>query len=97
MHSEVLRIGPHKNSTTLEFLAAVRPQLCIISAGVRASRPSPLERLKSAGVKILRADRDGVVNVLTDGARMKINCFVVCVGAAASVQPEAPYHQQDQE
>jgi competence protein ComEC len=105
MHSDVLKIGHHgsKNSTTPEFLAAVRPRFGIISAGEDNpyGHPSPelLERLENAGVRILRTDRDGAVHMLTDGARPEITFFVACPGvasAAASVQAEAPDHQQGQ-
>jgi hypothetical protein len=100
---DVLKVGHHgsKNSTTPEFLAAVRPRFGIISAGEDNlfGHPSPelLERLKYAGVQILRTDRDGAVHVLTDGERLEITCFVACPSAAiapASV-PEAPGHKQD--
>jgi hypothetical protein len=37
-----------------------------------------LDRLKLAGVRILRTDRDGAVRVLTDGNRLEITCFVAC-------------------
>jgi competence protein ComEC len=105
MHSDVLKIGHHgsKNSTTPEFLAAVQPRFGIISAGEDNPYGHPsaelLERLENAGVVILRTDRDGAVQVLTDGARLEITCFVSCPGAAttaASVQANAPDHQQNQ-
>jgi competence protein ComEC len=106
MHSDVLKIGHHgsKNSTAPEFLAAVQPRFGIISAGEDNPYGHPsaelLERLDNAGVFILRTDRDGAVHILTDGARLQINCFVVCPGAAnagASMQAQAPDHQQNQE
>jgi competence protein ComEC len=105
MRSSVLKIGHHgsKNSTTPEFLAAVRPRVGIISAGEDNpyGHPSPalLERLESAGVRILRTDRDGAVHVLTDGAQVEITCFVTCVDAAKladSMWTEIPDRQQDQ-
>src|SRR5579864_1714543 len=82
--SDVLKIGHHggKNSTTEEFLAAVRPQFGIISVGEANpyGHPSPelLERLEAAGVRILRTDREGAVHVLTDGRKIEIRCFVTC-------------------
>jgi competence protein ComEC len=106
MHSDVLKIGHHgsKNSATPEFLAAVQPRFGIISAGEANPYGHPsaelLERLENAGVFILRTDRDGAVHVLTDGARLEITCFVACPGAAnagASMQVQAPDHQQNQE
>src|SRR5260370_38964153 len=106
MHADVLKIGHHgsKNSTTPEFLAAVQPRFGIISAGEDNTygHPSPelLERLENAGVRILRTDRDGAVRVLADCTRLEITCFVACPDAAnasASVQAEAPDHEQDKE
>src|SRR6266436_1744832 len=69
MLSEVLKIVHYgsKNSTTTEFLAAVRPRFGIISAGEDNpyEHPSPelLERLENAGLRVLRSDRDGAVHV----------------------------------
>jgi competence protein ComEC len=104
MRADVLKVGHHgsKNSTTLEFLAAVRPRFGIISAGEDNlfGHPSPelLERLENAGVRILRTDRDGAVHVLTDGERLEITCFVACPSAtiaAASLRAEVPSQKQD--
>jgi competence protein ComEC len=84
LRADVLKVGHHgsKNSTTEEFLAAVRPRVAVISAGENNpyGHPSPelLARLDNAGVRILRTDRDGAVHILTDGARLKISCFVAC-------------------
>jgi competence protein ComEC len=104
MRSSVLKIGHHgsKNSTTPEFLAAVRPRVGIISAGEDNpyGHPSPelLERLENAGVRILRTDRDGAVHVLTDGVRLEISCFVACpyaANAVASTRAEIPDRHQN--
>ncbi len=91
-----------RNSTTPEFLAAVRPRVGIISASEDNAygHPSPelLERLKNAGVRILRTDRDGAVQLVTDGRQLEISCFVACPNArnaAASVQAKAPDRNQD--
>jgi competence protein ComEC len=98
LRSDVLKVGHHgsKNSTTPEWLAAVQPRVGIISAGEGNlyGHPSPelLERLRNAGVRILRTDRDGAVHVLTDGTRLEISCFVACTEAgttAASMQGES--------
>jgi competence protein ComEC len=106
VHSDVLKIGHHgsKNSTTLEFLTAAQPQFGIISAGEDNPYGHPsaelIERLKNAGVRILRTDRDGAVQVLTDGTLLEISCFVACPGvanAAVSVPGETPPHQQNEE
>lgn len=103
MRAEVLKVGHHgsKNSTTQEFLAAVRPRFGIISAGEDNlfGHPSPelLERLENAGVRVFRTDRDGAVHVLTEGKRLEITGFVACpaANAAESVQAQTPDHKQD--
>jgi competence protein ComEC len=84
LQADVLKVGHHggKNSTTLEFLAAVQPRVAIISVGEKNSYGHPslelLERLQGAGVRILRTDRDGAVRMLTDGEGLVISCFVAC-------------------
>jgi len=55
------------------FLTAVQPRTAIISAGEENpyGYPSPqlLEQLKDS-IRILRTDRNGAVQVLTDGERV---------------------------
>jgi len=105
IHSDVLKIGHHgsKNSTTTEFLAAVRPHVGIISAGEENPYGHPhaelLERLEGAGLRILRTDRDGAVHVLTDGTRLEITCFVACpnvINAELSVRGQAQSRNKEQ-
>jgi competence protein ComEC len=102
LRADVLKVGHHgsKNSTTNEFLAAVHPQVAIISAGEDNpyGHPSPelLERLEHAGVRILRTDRDGAVHVLTDGTRIEVQCFVPCAEnerIKSSAQAQTPEHK----
>ncbi|HZC65469.1 MAG TPA: DNA internalization-related competence protein ComEC/Rec2 [Candidatus Dormibacteraeota bacterium] len=99
LHADVLKVGHHgsKNSTTEEFLAAVHPRLAVVSSGENNSygHPSPelLERLETAGVRVLRTDRNGAVHILTDGSDLKVSCFVPCpesTSVPASVQAHAP-------
>ncbi|MGB9466922.1 MAG: ComEC/Rec2 family competence protein, partial [Candidatus Acidiferrum sp.] len=99
LRADVLKVGHHgsKNSTTMEFLAAVHPRVAVISAGEDNpyGHPNPelLERLTTAGVRILRTDRDGAVHVLADGKKLEISCFVACpetAERAASAQTEPP-------
>jgi len=106
LQADILKVGHHgsKNSTIPAFLAAVRPQTAIISAGEENpyGHPSPelIERLEEAGIRILRTDRDGAVHVLTDGQRVDIACFVACPEPAASEalrQAQAPDHQKHTE
>jgi len=88
LHADVLKVGHHgsKNSTMAEFLAAVSPQISIISSGEENpyGHPSPesLERLRVSNSSVLRTDRDGEVQVLTDGHDLQVSCFRGCGDAA---------------
>jgi competence protein ComEC len=103
LRADVLKVGHHgsKNSTMPGFLAAVHPSVAVISAGEDNlyGHPNPelLERLTTAGVRILRTDRDGAVHVLTDGKNLEISCFVACpekTAQTASALPQPPNQQQ---
>jgi len=101
--ADVLKTGHHgsKNSTTLEFLAALRPHVAVISAGEENPYGHPnrelLERLEQAGVRILRTDREGAVHVFTDGNSLEISCYVACPETAskiASWKAQTPHQEQ---
>jgi competence protein ComEC len=103
LRADVLKVGHHgsKNSTTEDFLAAVRPQVAIISAGEDNpyGHPSPelLQRLETSGVRVLRTDHDGAIHVLTDGHGLEISCFAGCPLPAGDVlrHAQAPDHDKD--
>ncbi|KKU01721.1 MAG: internalization competence protein ComEC/Rec2-like protein [Candidatus Amesbacteria bacterium GW2011_GWC2_45_19] len=73
--ADVLKVPHHgsKYGMTREWLEAVRPQLAIISAGQRNSyghpAPEALRLLQDIGAKVLRTDRDGTVEVVSDGLK----------------------------
>jgi competence protein ComEC len=103
LRADVLKVGHHgsKNSTTADFLAAVRPQVAIISAGEGNPYGHPsqelLQRLEHAGVRVLRTDRDGAVHVLTNGRTLEISCFAGCSLAAEDAlrQAQEPNHEKN--
>jgi competence protein ComEC len=105
LQADVLKIGHHgsRNSTTAEFLAAVRPQLAIISVGEDNPYGHPnaelLERLASAGVRVLRTDRDGAVHILMDGKSLEVKCFVPCLPSNRDglQRAQAPDHDKNQQ
>ena len=80
-HVRILKVGHHgsRTSTSAPFLDAVRPSAALISAG-RANiygHPSPvvLSRLHAAGAAVFRTDRDGEIDLATDGARVDISTW----------------------
>jgi competence protein ComEC len=106
LRADVLKVGHHgsKNSTMPGFLAAVHPQVAVISAGKDNPYGHPtaelLERLETAGIRILRTDRDGGVHILTDGKNLEISCFVACsekMGKSALAKSQPPYQQKQSE
>ncbi len=105
LRADVLKIGHHgsRNSTTPEFLAAVKPRLAIISVGDDNPYGHPnaelLERLANAGVRVLRTDRDGAVRILMDGKGVEVRCFLPClpVGGNDLQGAQAPDHNKNQE
>jgi competence protein ComEC len=69
---EVLKVGHHGSagSTTADWLAALQPQVAVISVGPnRYGHPAPdvLERLAARDVAVRRTDRGGTVTIRTDG------------------------------
>jgi len=101
LHADVLKVGHHggKNSTMPDFLAAVAPQIRIISAGEENpyGHPSPelLQRLTESGTRLLRTDRDGAVRVLANGHSLRVDCFIACPERMPPLQTApAPDHRE---
>ncbi len=79
--ADVLKAPHHGSSTssTMGFLRAVRPHMVVISVG-RGNRfgfPSrqSLNHYAGVGSRILRTDRDGAVEVSTDGNDLEVKTF----------------------
>lgn len=74
----VLKIAHHgsRSSTSRAFVEAVRPAAAIVSAGrgnmYGHPHPAVLARLAAAGVAVFRTDRDGQIDVATDGRVVEI-------------------------
>lgn len=70
---DILKVSHHgsKTGTSKEFLEAIRPKLAVISVGKNNNYNFPasstLELLKSFGIKTLRTDQNGEVEVVSDG------------------------------
>jgi len=77
----VVKVPHHGSltSSTTEFIAALTPQIAIVSAG-RANHfghpvPEVLDRYRTAGAEIFRTDRDGQVTLSTDGRALTVATF----------------------
>jgi competence protein ComEC len=73
LRSPVLKVGHHgsRHATGRAFVDAVAPRLALVSAGAGNpfGHPSPevVARLAAAGADLARTDRDGAVEVWSDG------------------------------
>lgn len=79
LHSQVLQVGHHgsSESTSHEWLEAVKPQIAVISCGRRNQYNHPsidtLRRIANAGVRIYRTDKHGAISFATDGNDIRIH------------------------
>ena len=73
LQAMIYKAGHHgaNNASSDAFLAAVRPQIAIISSGEdnRFGHPHPetLDRLNAAGASVLRTDQLGTIAIISDG------------------------------
>jgi competence protein ComEC len=78
LKANVLKVGHHgsSSSTIQKFLQAVAPQYAVISVGKDNDYNHPsaetLEKLRAAGVKVLRTDRNGDITISTDGRAINV-------------------------
>jgi competence protein ComEC len=79
--ADFLKVAHHgsKTSTSAKWLAQVVPRAAAISVGENNTfghpNPDVLERLRAAGVRVLRTDRDGAITALSDAQALRIQCF----------------------
>jgi len=79
LQSTVLKVGHHGSrfSTSEEFIERVRPGLALISAGAgnRFGLPSSrtVDLLRSKEIPTCRTDRDGTIEVVTDGVSWSVS------------------------
>ena len=79
LKSTVLKVGHHGSrfSTLTEFIDRVKPDLALISAGKgnRFGLPSrqTVDLLYSKGIQMLRTDKDGTVELVTDGINWSVS------------------------
>lgn len=78
LHVQVLK-SPHHGSRTSSspsFLEHVRPDFVVISAGrgnaYGVPHPEVLERYEKLGARVFRTDRDGAIEIATDGQNIVV-------------------------
>jgi competence protein ComEC len=81
LESDFLKVPHHgsKTSSTEEFLTAVAPRVAAVSVGEGNSFGHPaesvVERYESAGIRLLRTDRDGAITGSTDGQNLFVRTY----------------------
>jgi|GEM_PF-1770757 len=79
MTADVFAIGRNGRygSTSLEFISVIRPEVCVIGVGNDNNKPAQaiLNRLNpdKTGAALYRTDKDGIIEIVTDGRKMQIN------------------------
>jgi competence protein ComEC len=79
LRADVLKVGHHgsRTSTTAAFLAAVDPEVAVISCGIRNRFGHParstLATLAGSRARVLRTDRDGGLVITTDGRSLGVH------------------------
>ncbi len=82
LRSDVVKIAHHgsRTSSTDAFVAAVRPSVAVVSAGLASPFGHPdksvVERWRAIGAQVLQTGRSGTVTVSTDGADLRVETFV---------------------
>ncbi|MFA6308554.1 MAG: DNA internalization-related competence protein ComEC/Rec2 [Clostridia bacterium] len=81
LRSDILKVAHHgsKNSSTKEFLNAVRPVFAIISVGKNNfGHPATevLNRLNTQKINVLRTDQNGAIIITSDGNTINIRKFI---------------------
>ena len=74
---EVLKIAHHgsKTGTNIEILEKIKPKIAVIQVGKNSfghPHREVIEMLESKGVKILRNDTNGIIEIISDGKSYKI-------------------------
>ncbi len=96
----VLKVGHHgsTSSTSAELLDAIHPTLALISCGVGNDyghpAPETIDRLAEYGIGTLRTDRDGTVEVASDGVRLEVRAgghLVADLPVARATLPDRPF------
>ncbi len=97
LRARVVKVAHHgsRYASTPRFVAAVSPEVAVVSAGAGNSyhhpAPSTVARWKAAGARVFRTDLDGEVTVLSDGHTLRVETERAAAQATgARGQPPSP-------
>lgn len=82
LQADVLKVGHHGSAygTTPAFLDAVSPHVAVISVGAQNlfGHPAPqtIDALDHRAIRVLRTDRDGEIQIETDGQTIHTTTFI---------------------
>lgn len=80
--SDVVKVAHHgsKTSSIVQFVAATRSDLAIISVGRTSIFGHPnkevVDRWRTSGAQVMTTGEKGTISVVTDGSNLKVNTFV---------------------
>jgi len=80
--ADVVKVPHHgsKTSSTAAFVAAIHPQLAVISVGLNSVFGHPntdvVERWRSSGAEVMTTGKRGTITVTTDGKTLNVESFV---------------------
>ncbi len=78
LRARVLKVAHHGSgySSTVRFLAAVMPEIAVMSVGAgndyHHPHPRTVARLQALGAKVYRTDEDGDVQIESDGEKLTV-------------------------
>jgi len=78
LKADLLKVGHHgsRGSSSAPFLAAVAPRWAVIQVGADNDfghpHPEVLRRLEAAGAEVLRTDRQGRIEAISDGRALEL-------------------------
>ncbi|HZH29195.1 MAG TPA: ComEC/Rec2 family competence protein [Pyrinomonadaceae bacterium] len=82
LRSDVLKVAHHgsRTSSTEAFVAAARPAVAVVSAGLASpyGHPDPnvVARWRAVGAQVLQTGRRGTITISTDGQDLRVETFV---------------------
>jgi competence protein ComEC len=97
----ILKVPHHGSltSSSQEFLRSLAPRVAVASVGRSNAfghpAPAVLQRYQDIGAEIFRTDRDGAVNIDSDGTSLEIHTFTGRAMHVGALEPKPPRRHED--